>query len=31
MKVLERTSMNSWDDRKVRDALKAKGRNKVVV
>src|SRR6202789_1152603 len=23
MKVLERTSMNSWDDRKVRDALKA--------
>jgi nicotinamidase-related amidase len=31
MKVLERTSMNSWDDRKVRDALKANGRNKVVV
>jgi nicotinamidase-related amidase len=30
-KVLERTSMNSWDDRKVRDALKANGRNKVVV
>jgi nicotinamidase-related amidase len=29
-KVLERTSMNSWDDRKVRDALKANGRNKVV-
>ena len=31
MKVLERTSMNSWDDQKVRDALKANGRNKVVV
>ena len=31
MKVLERTSMNSWDDRKVRDALEANGRNKVVV
>jgi nicotinamidase-related amidase len=31
MKVLERTSMNSWDDRKVRDALKVNGRNKVVV
>src|ERR1700745_2830891 len=31
MKVLERTSMNSWDDRKVRDALKANGRKKVVV
>jgi nicotinamidase-related amidase len=30
-KVLERTSMNSWDDRKVRDALRANGRNKVVV
>jgi nicotinamidase-related amidase len=29
--VLERTSMNSWDDKKVRDALKAGGRNKVVV
>lgn len=29
--LLERTSMNSWDDRKVRDALKAAGRNKVVV
>ena len=29
--VLERTSMNSWDDEKVRDALKANGRNKVVV
>ena len=31
MKLLERTSMNSWDDKKVRDALKAAGRNKVVV
>src|SRR5882757_9289396 len=31
MKLLERTSMNSWDDRKVRDALKANGRDKVVV
>ena len=30
-KLLERTSMNSWDDKKVRDALKASGRNKVVV
>ena len=30
-KVLERTSMNSWDDRKVRDALAANGRKKVVV
>lgn len=30
-KVLERTSMNSWDDRKVRDALAANKRNKVVV
>ncbi len=30
-KILERTSMNSWDDRKVRDALKANGRKKVVV
>ena len=29
--LLERTSMNSWDDKKVRDALKAAGRNKVVV
>ena len=29
--VLERTSMNSWDDKKVREALKANGRNKVVV
>src|SRR5688572_7089862 len=31
MKVLERTSMNSWDDRKVRDALAANGRKKVIV
>jgi len=30
-KLLERTSMNSWDDQKVRDALKANGRRKVVV
>src|SRR5438067_13790557 len=25
--LLERTSMNSWDDKKVREALKANGRN----
>ncbi|MFM0174829.1 hydrolase [Paraburkholderia sediminicola] len=31
MKLLERTSMNSWDDQKVRDALAANGRTKVVV
>jgi nicotinamidase-related amidase len=30
-KVLERTSMNSWDDQKVRDALAANGRKKIVV
>ncbi|WP_341316304.1 hydrolase [Paraburkholderia sp. IMGN_8] len=30
-KVLERTSMNSWDDQKVRDALAGNGRKKVVV
>ena len=30
-KLLERTSMDSWDDQKVRDALKANGRKKVVV
>ena len=30
-KVLERTSMNSWDDQKVRDALAANKRKKVVV
>jgi nicotinamidase-related amidase len=30
-KLLERTSMNSWDDKKVRDALKSNGRNKVIV
>jgi nicotinamidase-related amidase len=29
--LLERTSMNSWDDQKVRDALAASGRKKVVV
>ncbi|MEH3481953.1 hydrolase [Enterobacter cloacae] len=29
--ILERTSMNSWDDQKVRDALKANGKKKVVV
>jgi nicotinamidase-related amidase len=29
--LLERTSMNSWDDKKVRHALKANARNKVVV
>jgi nicotinamidase-related amidase len=31
MKVLERTSMNSWDDKKVRDALAKNKRKKVVV
>jgi len=29
--ILERTSMNSWDDQKVRDALAKNGRRKVVV
>lgn len=29
--ILERTSMNSWDDQKVRDALARNGRRKVVV
>lgn len=29
--ILERTSMNSWDDRKVRDALATNGRKKVLV
>ena len=29
-KTLERSSMNSWDDQKVRDALKAAGRKKIV-
>ena len=29
--LLERTSMNSWDDKKVRDALKANNRYKVIV
>lgn len=30
-KLLERTSMNSWDDQNVRDALAANGRKKIVV
>ena len=30
-KILERTSMNSWDDQNVRDALAANGRKKIVV
>ncbi len=30
-KILERTSMNSWDDQNVRDALAANSRKKVVV
>ena len=29
--ILERTSMNSWDDQKVRDRLAANGRKKVIV
>ncbi|MBA4244167.1 MAG: hydrolase [Pseudomonas sp.] len=29
--LLERTSMNSWDDQKVRDALKNNGRKKIIV
>ncbi len=29
--LLERTSMNSWDDKKVRDALAQNGRKKVIV
>lgn len=29
--ILERTSMNSWDDQKVRDALAANGKKKIVV
>ncbi len=29
--ILERTSLNSWDDQKVRDALAANGRKKVIV
>ena len=29
--ILERTSMNAWDDQKVRDALARSGRKKVVV
>src|SRR6202521_6180796 len=30
-RILERTSMNSWDDQNVRDALKVNGRRKVVL
>ena len=30
-KIIERTSMNSWDDKNVRDALAATGRKKIVV
>ncbi|USG62448.1 hydrolase [Sneathiella marina] len=29
--LLERTSMNSWDDQKVRDALAANGQKKIIV
>ncbi len=29
--ILERTSMNSWDDQKVRDALEKNGKEKVIV
>ncbi|MET0264301.1 MAG: hydrolase [Duganella sp.] len=29
--ILERSSMNSWDDQKVRDALAASGKKKVIV
>ena len=29
--LLERTSMNSWDDQKVRDALASNGRRKIIV
>jgi len=29
--VLERTSMNSWDDKKVRDAVAATGRRKLII
>jgi nicotinamidase-related amidase len=29
--ILERSSMNSWDDQKVRDALAANGRKKIIV
>jgi nicotinamidase-related amidase len=29
--ILERTSMNSWDDQKVRDALAKAGRKKIIV
>ena len=30
-KIIERTSMNSWDDQNMRDALAATGRKKIVV
>ena len=30
-KLLERTSMNSWDDQKVRDSLAANGRKKIEI
>jgi nicotinamidase-related amidase len=30
-KILERTSMNSWDDQNVRDSLAAAGRKKLIV
>src|SRR2546423_5546685 len=30
-RIVERTSMNSWDDQNVRDALAATGRKKIVV
>ena len=30
-KILERTSMNSWDDQNVRDALATTGRKKIIV
>lgn len=29
--ILERTSMNSWDDQKVRNAMEKNGRNKVIL
>ena len=31
LSLLERTSMNSWDDKKVRDALAQNGRKKIIV
>src|ERR1700752_4452218 len=30
-KILERSSMNSWDDQNVRDALAQNGRKKIIV